>query len=66
MNPIVQANEAGVNLIKAVCDSALKRDGLNALNAVSLLLTNTQPIPPVAPPQDKPENVVPIRPKKEN
>ena len=62
MNPIVQTNEAGINLIKAVCDSALKKDGLNALNAVSLLLANTKPLPPVAPPQKLP-GTEPIKPK---
>ena len=46
MNPTIQADEQGIQLIKAVCDSALKKDGLNAFNAVSLLLANTKPFPP--------------------
>lgn len=66
MNPVIQANEQGIKLIQAVCDSALKKDGLSAFQAVSLVLTNLKLLPPVAPPQeDKPKNVVPIRPEKE-
>lgn len=53
MNPVINANEQGINLIKAVCDSALKKDGLNAFNAVSLLLANIKPIPPIVPPETK-------------
>lgn len=57
MNEIkIQANETGIQLIKAVCDLALKKDGLKAFNAVSLLIANTKPIPPVVPPQETEKN----------
>lgn len=65
-NPVViQVNEPGLNLIKAICNSALKQDGIEALNAVNLILSNVRGI---APPQTKaprtqplPEKIIPIK-----
>ena len=57
-NPVViQVNEPGLNLIKAVCNSALKQDGIEALNVVNLILSNMRGI---APPQGKAPGTTPL------
>ena len=64
-NPVViQVNEQGLGLIKAICNSALKQDGIEALNAVNLILSNVRGIvpPQVGSPAGKKEaNIIPIK-----
>lgn len=64
VNPVViLVSEQGANLIKAVCNAALKQDGMGALNVTNLILSNMKGL---APPQaqqlvDKKESEEPAR-----
>ncbi|KKL62324.1 hypothetical protein LCGC14_2186370, partial [marine sediment metagenome] len=50
-NPVViNVNVQGMNLIKAVCNAALKQSGMEALTVVNLILSNMKGL---APPQLK-------------
>ena len=58
-NPVViRVNEQGASLIKAVCSSALKQAGIEALSVVNTILVNMRGIPvkqPEPPQNDKPK-----------
>ena len=58
-NPVViRVNEQGASLIKAVCSSALKQAGIEALSVVNTILVNMRDIPvkqPEPPQNDEPK-----------
>lgn len=55
MTPVIQVNEEGRKLITALCDASLKKEGLQAFTATTLVLTNMRLIPPQGKPKE-PEN----------